>query len=135
MGSIFDPPRRQGAKEGNALNQVTAYLTLSLVRAGAELGYGGDLRHGGFLAMLSNLVAGHKRTQRTSRKILHSYIAGYIWKGRPSSSDKIDAAFKKIELQKEPLRARKEVRATTSAYAMVCGAERRSLRRGIRRGQ
>lgn len=79
------------------LDQIIAYLTLCLIRAGAELGYGGHLEGSGYTAMLSFIIGAHKRTQGSARDFLHSYLASYIWNLKPPSSDAIDANFIHIE--------------------------------------
>ncbi|MDF1811090.1 MAG: CHAT domain-containing protein [Verrucomicrobiales bacterium] len=83
------------------LDRVIAYLTLILIRGGAELGYGGHFDAGGYTTMLSNLASGHKRRERSKRSILHSYVAGFIWERKPASAETIDAEFYPINLKSD----------------------------------
>lgn len=57
------------------LNGATEYLTLSLIRAGAELGFGGRLGEGSYTSLLAHLVAGHNRVRKSSAQLLHNYVA------------------------------------------------------------
>lgn len=83
------------------LNAAVAYLTLTLVRAGAQLGYGGHLKRGedfGYTEMLADLVSAHRRTRGSDRsKLLHSYLAAFLWEQRSEElANKIDAEFYRI---------------------------------------
>lgn len=57
------------------LSGATEYLTLSLIRAGAELGYGARFGSKNYTALLGHLVAAHKRVSKSDEQILHSYFA------------------------------------------------------------
>jgi SLOG cluster2/CHAT domain len=77
------------------LQDAITYLTASLVGAGAELGYGGNLSKKGFTMLLSNVIAAHKRTTKTSRELLFNYVAASLWKRE--EAEEIAARFIKVE--------------------------------------
>ncbi|MDF1813695.1 MAG: CHAT domain-containing protein [Verrucomicrobiales bacterium] len=83
------------------LNAAIAYITLSLVRAGASLGYGGNLR--GYSRLLTNLVAAHRQTRNTEdQAVLHSFIAAYLWDKQPPTEGEFQAKFERIPEQGIP---------------------------------
>ena len=78
------------------LEDVIMHLTASLVGAGAELGYGGHLSEKEFTMLLSNVIAAHKRTTKTSRELLFNYVAARLWKRE--EAEEIAARFIKVEV-------------------------------------
>ena len=100
MGDL-SPERANTAARGLTdahLKDATQQLTLSLIAAGAELGYGGNLSNEGFTTVLSELIEAHKRTTKSSRDLLFNYVAAYLWD--PAAAEKISARFIRIKLEK-----------------------------------
>jgi hypothetical protein len=95
-GEPFEP---RGLTDEHPRN-VIMHLTSSLIAAGAELGYGGDLRDEGFTMLLSDLIETHKRTTKTSRDLLFNYVAAYLYD--PAKAEKISACFEPIDLRSRP---------------------------------
>ena len=94
LSSAQTKPEPRGLTDKHMDDAVT-HLTSSLVGAGAELGYGGDLSDEGFTQLLSSLIEAHKRTTKTSRELLFNYIAAYLWNAE--AAERIKARFIRID--------------------------------------
>ncbi len=85
------------------LTATVAYLTLTLVRGGAQLGFGGALREKGFARLLESLIKPHRQSRSTEQqKLLHSFLAAFLWEKNPPDSSDFDARFYRIPEQPEP---------------------------------
>jgi hypothetical protein len=107
------------------VEDVVMHLTASLVGAGVELGYGGDLKEEGFTTLLSDLIATRRRTTKTSRDLLFNYVAAYLWNSE--AAKKITARFIKIEAvcaaeTPAPIRAALQLTTMRQRMATDCHA-------------
>lgn len=93
-------PRQQGLTSEHR-REAAAYLTLTLIKAGAALGYGGSLDVGGDTVLLSDLVEVYKRTTKSSKDRLFSYLAAHMW--NLDASESVRARFLRCRLEKPSL--------------------------------
>jgi triacylglycerol lipase len=85
------------------LNHAIAYLTLTLIRAGAKLGYGGHLGEQGYTRMLSDFEQMHRRTRSDQGGyVLYSYVAAWLWDLKPPTANRIHAQFERIPAGSAP---------------------------------
>jgi len=87
-------PKFEGSRSNGILlshmDGAIAYLTLSLIRGGATLGFGGRLRSTSYAGFLADLVSTHKQTAQSQRDILFSYLTPF---SGPEEDGEVDATL------------------------------------------
>ena len=88
--AISGTPDQEGS-DGQTLMDVTAGLVRALLKKGASLAYGGDLREGGYTRMFFDLLAEHKKAHPNNQQVIHNVLA---W---PAFNDLSDQEEKRLK--------------------------------------
>jgi len=87
-------PQYEGSRSNgillNHMDGAIAYLTLSLVRGGATLGFGGRLQSTSYAGFLADLISTHKQTAQSQRDLLFSYLNPF---SEPGEDEEVEATL------------------------------------------